>query len=573
MAADTTVRIRGFVVDTAFYNRDFDNPGTAANVDQGACCLCDDVESMFGKVGLLKDPRDKRVSISNIATISPDWQSATLEDEDLLAKLNNQDACLAGGMSIAFDDIRFKSLPTATQFLFKPDEEENVRNLDKWKNVFNVIEVIANYQSFDNPNIRTGYSLSAAIEKAAGFRGDDINIDVTETDGGFMDVPVVYHNIHGTTTIFQTCRKVRRHFTVTFNLLKKNEDATVAAVPVELELWLSRDAFSGKNLAGDDPLTNMNYPLSTITDVILPCPAEKLYELLSNYRSVSQFAEASSEGKNSVFHLTSYTFDGDELNNVTGEYSNSGNLHSVVSSDDHSGVYTFTTDYYAYPDTQPANTFKLSFKVVYKGAKPSIDDVKTALRIAVLNIIPEHSEEEWRKKLPGIIASRKFIFVPLYENVWTKTNDLDEAVVHRWGIVDITPGRIANIAQAIFGAEYVSNNQHRFAQLVMPRYSNYPVLVFPDVENPASAKAFANMYPDYIGIKDNTDPAEQLEDESVTTQNFTQLFNDAFADAASDRNTTTVSAYAGTYTMFVPLDGNTFYMLTQTGYNNTIKGL
>jgi len=549
MATNPSVKVYGFVSDTAFFNRDFNNPGAVSTVDQGACCATDKIASMFGKIGIIKDTRTARAPMTQLNDVSV-WTDAP-------DALKESDGVLDGNMSIIFD---INKVSAEVKDLF--DDEINKTTM---QGLFNLIEYIAYYQKMINAQERVGVSVStladttayADLSSAAG--GAIVDTQETEIDS-ITSVPLAYAK--GREGIVPHRRFVRDKFTVTFNL----KDSNNTQVAIELHLWFGRDMFLGSK-----SIDAGGYPLSTITDVVLPCPSDKLYTLLDTYGSVSEFASASSEGKNSVYHITDYEYQDGVLINVQGEYNtNDATLNSVVKSDDHTGVYTFTTNYYGYPDTQPNNSFTLSFKVVYKGAKPSMDDIKTALRRAILDINPTHSEDEWRKKLPGIISERWFFLIPLYDNIWKK-----DGVEHRYGIVDTTVSRMTQLVAKVLGPSYASGTQSvvPYVQIIIPKYSKFPIVVVPKMDNPTNSKMFTSIYKDYIGINaisqdSSDDPSgDHLADESDLTQSFTESFNAALANAYNKNLPHgSINGFNGLFEMFTPQDGITYCVLSRNTY-------
>lgn len=549
MATNPSVKVYGFVSDTAFYNKDFTNPGTTNTVDQGACCLTDKVASMFGKVGIIKDTRTARAPTTQLNDVSV-WTDAP-------DALKNSDGVLDGSMSIVFD---INKVSSDVRSLFSSETNKNVM-----QNLFNLIEYVAYYQKMINEQERIAVAVSALAETTAfaeiAAAAGHAAVDAQETEiDCFTTVNTVYAKDNQ--GVIAHLRFVRDKFTVTFDI----KDDSNNTVGVELHLWLGRDMFLGSKSIAEG-----GYPLSTITDVVLPCPADKLYTLLDTYGSVSEFASASSEGKNSVYHITDYEYEDGALINVHGEYNiNDATLNAVVKSDDHTGVYTFTTNYYGYPDTQPNNTFTLSFKVVYKGARPSLDDIKTALRRAILDIIPAHTEDEWRKKLPGIISERWFFLIPLYDNIWKK-----DGVEHRYGIVDTTQSRLTALVSRVLGSSYASGSQSvvPYAQVIIPKYSKFPVIVVPKMDNPSNSKLFTNIYQDYIGINATSQDAsddlsgDHLTDESDLTQSFTEAFNAALAKAYNKNLPHgSITDFNGLFEMFTPQDGITYCILSRNTY-------
>lgn len=517
----SVVKIYGFVNDTAFYNREFTVPASTDVVDQGACCVTQKVNSMFGNPTIIQDPRDQRVPTAEIMTADDGY--AMTDIHELLIKT---DTFLKGKMDIVFDPDQI--LDTV--------REEVVGALKKtsdiMRNLFSYIEVIGNYQVFNSDESRAGVNIEAAIAAAAKYSAGAGNAEVLKDQmelASFVTTANhVYHVANDAThPEFNIIRYVRNGVVLRFTA----KDSKDADLPIEMHLWWGRDAFL------------QNYPLTTITDAIMPCRPEFLYELLDHFKTVSQFTTETS----------AYVRE---------------RMDEIVVKNDHTGVANFQTNYYAYPDTQPTNTFLVTFGVVYKGHAPTIDQIKEYLRKEVLDIVPTHSEEEWRKKLPGLISERRFFMIPIYDNVW-KRNPSDEGEQwHRKGIFDLT--RHADILRSVIGASYV--DQLQYVQLVAPKYSKFPVMAIPHLENAQTSRLISALYPDYIGLRNGeTDPEEgSIDQESAPTKDFTQLFNDALADAAANNNAGTIEGIPGAWVHFTPQDGTTYYIVTKQSYMDKV---
>lgn len=514
--ADSAVKLYGFVSDTAFFNREFTDSSRIVKVDQGVCCITDKVAQMFGDPSVIIDTRESRVSTAHLMTINP-----TYAETDLRKFLYNDNTRLDGNLNIMTDfsklDDKVKS-DVITSFTSGNDEI---------KAFMDFVEILSNKQVFKSDKERDLMALSVVYEDAIDYlektypgKVDAWNFKIVDGDDVFFrDATNVYHRETkgAVATTMHLTRWVRRYFVISF-VIKDSKDQDL---PIEFHLWCGRDSFIE------------NYPISTITNVILPCKSGYLYDLLDHFKTVSQFTEINSE----YFRKQ---------------------MDEIVKSDDHTGVKNFQTNYYAYPDTQPANTFKMTFGLVYKGHEPSLDEIKAALYKEIMAIDSTITEEMWRKKLPGIFADRKFFMIPVYDNVWKD----DESVEHRWGIFDIT--RYSDLLRKCLSADYVE--QLKYAQVIAPRHTNYPVLVVPHLENPATARLISELYPHYIGTT-VIDPEEMVEDDM--TRNFTSEFNDALANAAANIEASPVDDFPQPnkcFCHFTPKDGIAYHILSKESF-------
>ena len=516
--AESTVKIYGFVNDTALFNREFSDASTVGKIDQGACCITDKIRQMFGNPKLIEDPRAHRCSTNELMTLGESYKTATTDLKTLLQDGNTH---LLGKMSIMIDEDK---LPGDTKDAIIMSFAQSNEKTDA---LWSYIEILGNHQMFESDEVRGGIAINrdelvAAARGYAAASGAEVVItEMSKLDDFVENIENTYFTGFETPSA-HIMRYVRKSAVIKY-LIKDSKNVDV---PIELHLFWGATEFLN------------NYPLTTITDVIMPCERELLYEILDNFGNVSDAIEHMSE-----------------------HYRN--RMNEVVLKDDHTGVADFKTNYYGYPDTQPSNTFPMTFSVVYKGARPTIDEIKERLRIEILNILPKHSEEEWRKKLPGIIANRQFFMIPIYDNVWWSDSDhSDDTKSHRKGIFDLT--RNAELVNKYLNSEYLEK-QLQYVQIVSPKYSKYPVLVVPHIENPSTSRLISDLYPDYMGLETGA-VDETGGKECDITQSFTAGFNATLANAARNQDTGIIKDFDGTWCHFSPLDGSTYYILSKNSY-------
>ena len=515
---DSAVKIYGFVNDTAFFNREFSDASGVGKVDQGAACITDKVLNMFGTPKLLPDPRSERVPTPELMTLGESYAAITTP---LKTKLQMGNTHLLGKMSIMIDEAK---LPI--------DEKDDIitrltEDTEKAKALWSFIELVGNHQVFNSDNDREKIDVNRAeVVAAAAKYVEKCGAEVDITQMGVCDFFIKNDaNIYHTATedpSFHIMRFVRKMAVINVSF----KDSKDADLPLELHLWWDEANFLE------------TYPLSTITDVVLPCEAQYLYEVLDNFKSVNAFIEHSSS-----YYRT--------------------RMDAIMKVDDHTGVAHFTTNYYAYPDTQPSNSFPMTFGCVYKGHEPSLDEIKDRMRLEILSILPTHSEEEWRKKLPGLIADRIFFLIPIYDNVWwSSTDHSDYTKAHRKGIFDLT--RHANVITKLLNPEY-TEKMLQYVQLIAPIHSKYPVLCVPQKDNPSTARLVSELYPDFMGLGTGEED-ETGGRECDITRTFTEGLNATLGKAARNEDSGTISDFDGNWCHFSPLDGSTYYILTKNSY-------
>lgn len=499
--------IKGFVADTAFYRTDFDGARSINGIDQGVCCITDAIENRIGEPCYIKDPRTSRLAgteiTANGSVISPGG--------------------LVGKMVMMFDAKRLTD--EVRSIIGDPNNKETLGYL------FNAIEFTANHQRFDANDGITGTNLTDPVVTAKIATLPGISLG----DGDFIQNPQFSSKVDAVHVSGSGKRIVRKYVQLKATFRKDEE----SSLTLTFDLWFDRDAFIEQ------------YPWTTITDVILPCPCGNLFDILGSYQTISAFVSAASEGKKSVFHLTGYTFDDDVLDNIAGTY-DSGTLDSMVASDDHSGIAQFTTDYYAYPDTQPTNKFSVTFGVAYKGAKPSVDVIRSAIRGAILCIVdprvdPRYAEELWKKKLPDIFSDREFVLVPLWDTA------IDNGSYK--GIVDITPSAVIQMLADTVSDDnldaYISQIANDI-EILIANNDHPPVFIIPVITTLASDRKLSKRYAYYKGVySDGSEGSDSLE----------FMLNAKLADAyLSSASSSSKSGFKGKYQTFTHTDGTTFYI-------------
>ena len=458
------INLYGFVSDTAFYSKEFlPGPISVNSIDQGACCVSDKIENMFGDVKYIADPRSARLALPYISDCDPSWTDDT---SGVRAAIMDPEDALKGSMCLLVDNKAVDS-----------EILSNALKGNKAADLFHAIELVLNYQLFKS-NVVTEVNNDALNDKMSALGISSVTISDFATDT--IEVPHVYYKD------VESLRKVRKWIELVWNPSEN--------LRVTLKLWADSAAFVA------------DYPVSTITDVIFPCPCDKLFNLCDEYTSVTKFATEVSASKGSIFNISSEEY-------VTRD------INKLLASDDHTGVKDFPAKYYAYPDTANSIAFDLTFWVVYKGAEPTNDAVRDAIRAAVMSI-GGHSEEEWTKKLPGIISSRIFYIVPMYSD--RKVGGVEI----RKGIIDITPTSIEQKISDTLGSTLAAYAQ--YAQVINDARNEYPLLVVPSTGNPSTSRLLLEIFPDFAGVGD-ADVA--YDTQSTSTKQFAQYLDQAVKKA------------------------------------------
>jgi hypothetical protein len=141
----------------------------------------------------------------------------------------------------------------------------------------------------------------------------------------------------------------------------------------QFKFWMSRVTFAS------------DYPLSTISEVVMPCNAATLL----NPGQVSNTVDA-------IIQSTTISL---------------GMLDPKVVTGDHSGVLVYNTKYII-----NSNTVKMMpFGILYKGAKPSTLEIRKAIREKILSY-GLATKEVWEAILPDLFVTGQFYVIPIWPN-------------------------------------------------------------------------------------------------------------------------------------------------------------
>ena len=148
---------------------------------------------------------------------------------------------------------------------------------------------------------------------------------------------------------------------------------------VEIKIWLSVAQFKA------------NYPFSTITDIVYPCKPEWILNPASYGSEVRAILQAA-----------------DYKDNV---------LDDAVTKRDHSGLVVYKT---RYVHSSVSYDAMMGFVVMYKGAVPSSEAMREAIKTKLLNEKNKQTgsilatEQEWKRVLPDLFVDSGFYIFPCY---------------------------------------------------------------------------------------------------------------------------------------------------------------
>lgn len=156
-------------------------------------------------------------------------------------------------------------------------------------------------------------------------------------------------------------------------------EVSFGAVTETLKIWMSRAKFAS------------DYPISTISKVILPCD----HTYLLNPSGMISVVDALI---------------------LSNEYSLSA-LNTDIASSDHSGLLVYKTKY----NVSSSSVKMMPFGILYKGAAPSSLDVRKAIREYLISFGTAVAEV-WESLLPDLFVTGQFYLIPLWDNVTVRVD-------------------------------------------------------------------------------------------------------------------------------------------------------
>ena len=454
-------RIYGFICDEALQKWD-SNALLVSGIDQGAGVATQNVIEYFNQISVLKDSRASRFTnyIGGGATMY--GHLGFIIDN---TPPNNE------GSTVTAEDSG--AIPGDVLDVSRLDGEE----LDK---IFNILEDCLYARSTDSGALVTEF-LNVRFASSSTYRGYvNGSIKISSDAAG---VEEFINGITGRTsensTITARNLKLPKWVEFAFNTAYYGE--------VKFKLWLSREHFLA------------NYPLVTITDVVLPCDAQ----YLATPSQLGTTAGSSAQGTPLKTLIDSSTF----INNV---YKNN---FSVKES---SGVFSFATSYFP----EDFDNVSMPFAVVYKGVQPSLELVKKAIRNKLLE--SGILEETWIVAFPDLFTSAKFYIIPYWGNTFTSAGTKIESGISKW-----------NEAYNKFKEVFPYYNQVELdarLEIMLNDATHQLIAVIPDSGNDAN-KTMKRIHPTYVPVDAFTDSTLWAYQDSQT-----QAFNVQLTYAIADAN-------------------------------------
>lgn len=460
-------RIYGFICDEALQKWD-SNALLVNAIDQGAGVATQNVIEYFNQITVLKDSRGSRFTnyIGGGATMygklgfiidntPPNNEGSTTTEEDSGA--------------IPGDVIN--------PAIIEPEE------LDK---IFNILEDCLYTRSTNSGDTVVTF-LNTRFASSTTYRGYvNGSIKISSNSAGEEEF---ISNITARTSenVTITARNLKLPQWVEFGF------NSTAYGEIKFKLWLGRDHFMS------------NYPLVTITDVVLPCEAAYLAEP----SRLGTTAGSTAQGTPLKTMVDSSAF----INNV---------YKSNFSAKESSGVYSFSTSYFP----ESFDNVSIPFAVVYKGAQPSMELVKKAVRNKLLSTGID--EATWIVAFPDLFTSAKFYLIPYWGNTFTSAGTKIESGICKWS-------EAYRKFKSVF-PYYSQVELDARLEVMLNDATNLLIAVIPDSGNDAN-KTMKLIHPTYVPVDAYNDGVLWAYQDDAT-----KAVNEQLTYAIADANRGTINS-------------------------------
>jgi hypothetical protein len=204
----------------------------------------------------------------------------------------------------------------------------------------------------------------------------------------------------------------------------------------------------------------LTYNSSTIVKVIPPLPYEKIFN--DNLRNTSDniFATAS------LTTMLTYT----STQYLLGPVQISGIVeYKAVVTD---GLYAVT----------------VPFNIIYKGRPPTLFEIRTALKNDLL-ASGVASEQNWRKRIPGVFVTGRFYVVPLWDKTFTKPDQqLFPRILPYKSYMDVADTILSSLGYG---------DVSKYMDVLSLYYNRMSAIAIPDMSGLIDVAPLSSVIPDY----------------------------------------------------------------------------
>lgn len=233
------------------------------------------------------------------------------------------------------------------------------------------------------------FSIGEFIGLALGKTADQINQDLIEspaTSSIYIPDSVRLSPLKVNTVIYKLNSETDVSYSIQLPVYYEFSIKVKSSVEnIDIRVYISRDYFL------------KNYPLSTISKVIEPCD----HSYLLNPDKATSIVDMLI--KSNEFTLSS--------------------MSQPVEDEDHTGLYVYKTKFIVNGTVQ-----LLPFGILYQGAKPSVLEIRKAIREQLLSY-GSAEKEVWEPILPDLFVVATWYMIPFWSNVYSRpTGDMYPSV-------------------------------------------------------------------------------------------------------------------------------------------------
>lgn len=230
----------------------------------------------------------------------------------------------------------------------------------------------------------------------------------------------------------------------------------------------------------------VGYNVSTIVKVVPPLPYSQLYNQ-SLTSAVDNIFSTASLSSNLNYSETESTIGNVQISGIT----------------PYPAVLTDSAD----------NTVSVPFNILYKGRKPTLTEIRTAIKSDLLSS-GVGTEAGWEARIPGIFVAGRFYIIPYWDMYYTKS---DQVVFP--SVLDYAKlGENANLIMESSGFGDITEHMS-----ILPVYYNLmTVASVPDLTGAVDIQKITDIIPDYQSFSPQ---AENFAYMNPPTRSFSQQLN------------------------------------------------
>jgi len=556
MATTATTTIYAFLDDTALHRRTR-GMGALADKDQGFMYMDDQMVNYFVEPSTIVDRRANR-----LVAISTD--SSEVAPNDPLLGDTSRTGRPDGVMSLHFDGTKIGSTDLSAATLTDA-ELKYLFNIIEYcvysQNVNGVLPTAATMNAIVNANhdtYGTNVYLTGSLKVSADVLGTDTDVRtrVTLTNENIDSYRnTTFLPIGSSTPVTLTVDNREDYLNKTGYIISSapiemyfngmaDPFNPMLRTWIEFEVNLSNDQIVCFHIFLSREAFLNNYPYSNITNIVYPCDPALLRSLSDADNVADILSEASSYLMN--------------------EYG----IPNPVRETDHSGVSVFLCQYINNVIGNGQGQYNLYFGAMYKGAVPSSDEVRIAIKEDLLKKTGT-VDEDWMDILPDLFASATFMIVP----IWHHFVDNGSGTIIPSQAYGYT--MFKDVIRAVY-PNYLEENIDKYLEVLPNSVSSILLLSIPSTDNAAQYRKLREIHPTYMALPNGD---VNVNKQSSVTRAFAEQLNDklgaliSFNPTEGNPQPAGAKLYNGSMSVSFTVDGITYYILTRQSYPSNQFGM